>query len=226
MNGDESFRNPVPPETFYKFKNDPVGGEKVEKFLTKNQLEIILKTSKNRSIRDYILFLLAVHCGMRISELKTIRIENINFKERYLKTGLEKGARKSNKEGDKPLIFFFPSAVGRKVKEYVIYLNKKEGWLFPGKNTKEGYMYAPQNMINRKYKWDFKFTMHWFRHTLITNRKMFFNGENGKPKISDWESEILMNHTPSSVENKHYTQLPIEEKRKLYDKYHPYPSLL
>lgn len=154
-----------------------------------------------KGMKWHVAFLLLKHCGMRGSELATIKLRNVNVEERVLVTGLERDARKSKK----PLTFFFPPEVAAIVMEYIETLPKECEWLFPGITTPCIRRTALSRLFGKT---------HSFRKTLITRRI-----DNGCPYHI---SEMLVNHEISSVEFKHYYKKPRNERRDLYDKYHPF----
>jgi len=222
VEGNPIYRNPVPNSRIFKFSKPEKPKKKTKvSSLTRDQLAQILKLAKMRSLSEYILFQLLSKVGMRISEALTIRIEHINFTERTIKTGIEEEARKSSRHFESgELTFFFSRKLGLKLREFTLYLNKKSGWLFEGYKGNH-YHVAGMYKILKYYheKVGFKFTFHAFRRTVISERKRLYDGKAGRLKIAGWESEIIMNHVPKSVENKHYLKLPLAEKRKIFDNY-------
>jgi integrase len=209
------YRNPVPIKKVYRFtkkeKDFIKVSEKQEEIYTNKELGDILREIKKKSYRDFMLVGILISTGMRLSEALTIKIENINLKERYIETGFEMNARKSNKA----LLFFFPEGFKIYLETYLNHLDKKSVWLFPGNTT---HLQTQSWYIRLKKVYNGKYTKnHKFRKTLITNRiKM------GCPLLI---SEMLINHKSSSVEGKHYIKLSIPEKRNYYDKYFPYSNI-
>ena len=223
VNHNPTYRNPVPNSRIFKFSETKKTKDitKVSSF-TKEQLVKLLKLAKMRNLRDYMLFQLLIKVGMRISEAVTIRIENIDFTERTIITGMEPRARKSSRHfEDKQLVFFFSRKLGLKLREYVLYLNKTSGWLFEGYKGNHLNITNGSTTILKYYheRMGFKFGFHAFRRTLITRRKKHYDGQDGRLKIADWESEIIMNHVPKTVEHKHYLKLSTAEKREIFDMY-------
>ncbi len=224
-----TFKNPVP--SSYKFTPKEIRARqsRVQKILNAEQEEKLLKHAYSSNRQDYVLFLLMIRCGIRIEEALSIRIEDINFAERYLLTGIEPTCQKSSRHLGAALEVPFSPEVGAMLKDYVMFLNRPSGFLFAS-NSSTGYLTQPcvQGRIKRVYATvvGVNFTCHWFRHTLITERKRVFNGEGGKKQIMDWESEVIMNHIPHSVENRVYLEKPVEFKRALYDKYDPFKNMI
>ena len=90
------YQNPVPNYQVYKFKRRDTDikkqSEKNEKILTKIQLlEILTYIKKNytKNKRIFIFFCLCECTGARYSEIRTIKIENVNLDERYFETGFD-----------------------------------------------------------------------------------------------------------------------------------------
>ncbi len=91
------FRNPVPNKRIYKFtqlESDIQKRSNInDEIFTEQELLEILNLSKKKGLRDFILYSLLIIVGARISEILTLKIENINFKERYFETGFVKDSR-------------------------------------------------------------------------------------------------------------------------------------
>lgn len=222
-----NYTNPVPNHQIYKFlkreSDIKKKSEKNEKLLSKHQiLEILEFCKKNftRSKKVFIYFGLCVSTGARFSEIRTMRIEDVNLKERFFETGFEKNAMKSTMRSDESLMFFFTKTFKIYLENYMIPLQEKnQKYLFPSPNKKE----SPISNYPIQYYYEkirnilgFHFSMHHFRHSMITHLK-----RNG---CSLEDREMLLNHTPSSVQGKHYEHDEIEEKRAVFDKYFPYYS--
>lgn len=208
-------RNPVPNKKVFKFtkKNDDIKRqtEKKGEIFSKKEIRDLLEKAKAKKYRDFILFGLLTQCGMRIREALTIKIRDINFKENYLETGFEKGARKTSGNTDETLIFFFTDTFKTYLKQYIVFLGE-EKWLFPGR--KSYYKYGSfRTQIRRNYPNKFRKT-HSFRKSLITYRTNM-----GCPL---YISEVLTNHTPSSTQGKNYIKKPIEIKRRDFNRWNPY----
>ena len=212
------FRNPVPNKRIYKFTRLVSDIQKQtnikEEIFTEQELLEILNISKKKNFRDFILFSLLIIDGTRISEILTIKIENINLELRYYETGFEKDARKSTRFSNKSLIFFFPENFRPYLEQYISYIGKENIWLFPGRTTHLSYG-GFRNYVIRNYEKKYR-RFHKFRGTLISNRLF-------KMKCPLWVSEGLTNHKISeSTQIKHYAKFTIEQQRELYDNYFPY----
>lgn len=211
------FHNPTPIKQVFEFTQKESDIKKISEskgdIYTDKELIDILELSKKHDStrRDFILFGILISTGMRISEALTIKLENINLKERYIETGFVMDARKSKKG----LLFFIRENFRPYLERYINYLGNKSIWLIPGSKkhllSKSFYNYTIHNYTNKYAKF------HTFRRTMITNLV-----KNGCPLLI---SEMLMNHKASSVEGEHYIKLSIREKRDLYDKYFPYPKI-
>jgi len=197
---------------------------KKEKILTKKQIGIILEYIKEKRnyinlqqrMRDFVLISLEVVTGARISEIRTLNINDINLIDRFFETGFIRNARKTTLRSKKSLLFFFPESIIKYLEEYMNMI--KGDWLFPTPFNK----YLTKNGANQVYyelrkELGFKFSWHYFRHSMITYLK-----EN---ECSLNDREMLLNHKPSSIQGKSYEHLEIKKKRDIYDKYYPYKEL-
>jgi len=215
------FNNPVPNNKLYKFtkkSNDlKKQSQKDEKLLTMAQLnEILDYCRKNLPKKVFIFFGLAIATGARASEIRTIALENINLEERYFETGFEKNARKSTMNSEECLLFFFPRAFKIYLENYIYELDGD--FLFPTQLQEYPSANWSQQKVNKIRKaLGFHFTMHYFRHSLITYLKT-----NGCPAD---DRKMLLNHSMDDVQAEYYTHLSIEEKRAIYDKFFPYYSI-
>lgn len=91
--------------------------KKVPKFLTSYQIEQLLSYYKDQ--RNSLIIFLFLNTGIRISELTNIRIENINFEEKYIEIKVKGG-------------YFRNIYINEFLKErMILYIgNKKSGLLF------------------------------------------------------------------------------------------------
>ena len=228
---DIEFKNPMPSREFFRFSSAEItdNDDSGCRLLTIDQIRKILTATENHNKRDYIFALLITHTGMRPAEGITIRIENIHIPDRYLRTGYEDICRKSSKHTKLPLDFCYSPEVAGVLDDYLLYMNRSEGWLFPSPRIPNHHVSLEwYGEIAVKYSKivGFHFTWGDLRHTIITLRRMKFDGEEGRPKIADWESEIIMNHIPKTTEARAYLEKPIEFKRKIFDKYYIYKGLI
>lgn len=219
LNEDEIvFINPVPKKYVRNFTTNPNDFEDEDdankKVLSKEQIEQILDyTRNNRKMRDFILVGLQICTGARVSEIRTIRISNVNLKERSFKTGIEINARKSSKHGLKKLKFIFPKKFKIYLEYYLNTLDPNQKYLFSTYNQNKclnnDLVYYIYNQIREKI--GFYFTSHFFRHSIIT-----YLEENGCPVNI---SNRLLNHKISGTQERVYKHF---DRVKDYDKYFPY----
>lgn len=239
-----AFINPVPKKYGQNFSinaNDfEDEDDRAKKVLSIEQLEQILDyTRKNRPLRDFILIALQICTGARISEIRTIRIEDINLEEYSFKTGIEKNARKSSKHGKKKLKFIFPKNFKMYLEYYMNMLLNDQIYLFTGgrnnqkplsaknaeniyyriRKQKTGYKRTNKNgkLIVKRFfenRFDFDFTSHYFRHSIITHL-----ANNGCPSNI---SNNLLNHKLQGMQERIYKHT---NRLKDYSKYFPYYSI-
>ncbi len=214
------YENPVPSMNIFRFtkKKGDIKRISIEelKILTKNQIsELMEYTYTNQSLRDFILLGLVVCTGARISEIRSILINDLHIEERFFETGFVINARKSTLNKERGLLFFFPKKIIKYLKEYLEIHSKDSEWLFPG-YMENHISKSKTDIIYKKLsrKTNIKFSWHYFRRAIITERR--------KMDCPEWLSEALMNRVPSTVERESYIKLKIYEKRELYDKFFPF----
>lgn len=218
-----NFVNPVPKKNIYKFtqKSDDIRrkGEKKRKVLKIKEIErILIYCRKNLDKEHFIMLGLLACTGARQSEIRTIKIKDINLDGRYFETGFEKNARKSTLGTKESLLFFFPERFGIYLRNYILELNNE--YLFP--SPEDGRLpYFSGHLLHYYVKKIRKkicyFEPHYFRHSLITHFR-----KNGCDRD---KSEMLTNHVPTGTQGKYYVHLEPLEKREIYDKYFPYYSI-
>ena len=236
LSENKNYNNPVPSRKIYQFTKKEGDIQRYSETKEKEQifdngqliqiwdyaLHRYKLTLRFRWLRDFVLIALIICTGARISEVRTILLQDVHVDQRYFETGFVKGARKSTMNKKTGLLFFFPESVVYYLKLYVLLLEEKKGvenkWLFPGqKGSFLTDMGARQILPKLTKHLGFGIRWHSFRRTMITARVKM-----GCPL---YISEMLMNHAPSSVESKSYIKLSLEEKRENYDKYFPYDFL-
>lgn len=223
------YLNPIPDSDEVQFQSNPIithaqrqrqidSQEFKIPQLLKILKELYYKAPNSYTKGRHAYFLISVlltTCGMRISEVVTVKVSDVNLSERFLMTGVEVNARKSNKGGDNPLYFCFPDVVAYLLSGYVKDLRRSgyDGiWLFPG--SKGNYVSVRTvQQVFRKIFPDLPVKTHTFRKTFESN-----HAKNGVPLHF---IEVLSNHAISSVVMKHYVQIDIKERRELYDQYFP-----
>jgi integrase len=216
-----NFRNPIPKLEYSRLNPDTPNTQREKrdrqkKYIPDEILSKILDVARGRNFGSYLMFLLLMHCGMRALEMLTIKRSDIHLEERWLETGLEPGARKSNKLGTRRIVYFFPESVKFALKQYLVFAPKSE-WLFPAKQKCGDHLCinALHARINRlAQNIDFHFSTHWFRKTLNTNRKY-------RMKCSKEDRQKLLNHLiRDAIEC--YDEAEILTLRNIYDEFHPY----
>ncbi|MBN2156194.1 MAG: tyrosine-type recombinase/integrase [Candidatus Lokiarchaeota archaeon] len=218
------FYNPVPKVKYFNFTPDEtlsineMEEKQQDQFYTKEQLKIILEKISKADYERYVQVLLLTFCGMRGSEVVSIRKDNVKVYERYLLTGMEKNARKSSKNGN-GIVFCFPKEVAIILGEYLLYHENKYGesekWLFPGNKGEHTSIRNLQKFLT-SLNFEFSVRTHKFRKTLSTWRQ-----EIQGVKTPTYVMETLSNHAISSIEHKHYAQYGIEQRLRDYDTYFP-----
>ena len=237
LSENKNFNNPVPNRKIYQFTRKEGDIQRYEESKEKEQifdngqliqiwdycLHRYKLTFRFMWLRDFVLIVLIICTGARISEIRTIQLQDIHLDKRYFETGFVMGARKSTMNKKKGLLFFFPEKIVYYLRSYIELLEEKKGkdniWLFPGQ---KGSVLTDMGarLISSKISkhLDIKIKWHSFRRTMITARV--------KMECPLYISEMLMNHAPSSVESKSYIKLNLEEKREYYDRFFPFEFLL
>lgn len=226
----KEYTNPVPDKDIFEFsrlKRDIVRqSQKILPILSHEDLELILDYIKppeefnEKSYRNYLLFLLVIVSGARISEIRTIQVNEINLPNRYFESGFIKDARKTTLKSEESLLFFFPKGIIPILEKYILNRKHSSEFLFysPRDPTKP-MSHALAGYISRTTSKEMgvKFSWHYFRRTIITGRI--------KMGCSEGLSEGLANHIGKSVEWESYIKLNINERREQYDKYFPYQNI-
>lgn len=212
----------------YVFTADPEGSLEDDETVTTQRIwtidqvkQILVKlrqislSSLERAPRGlFVLFLLLLFSGCRLSEVASIKLCNIDLEKRYFKSGLENGHRKSGK-----VVFCFPKVVAAHLAEYIADLQAnwpENEWLFPGKNCTNSHYGV--DSIGKRFnltQFGFKVSSHTARRTLESFQ---LNPANNVPLHI---VETLSCHVPTGTVMKHYNVITIDERRKLYDKYLP-----
>lgn len=183
------------------------------KSLTSSELETIMQKVRLESKWFQVLLLVLKFTGMRLSEAVTLRLENIDLKERVLASGVVKNHRKTGK-----VVFFIPPHVATEIKAYTMLLDDGEEWLFPAKYTTDhvtkGTVTQKLDRFSTKIRIDF--TAHQFRHTIIKNRELM-----GCPSHVN---EFLQNQAVTGTQATFYRErnFTLRDRRDLYDKWNPY----
>lgn len=223
------FENPIPKS--FKFKMNAIMSKADQEQALKDAVftidelkQLILlswyrtyKVYLNSPKEQFIIILLCIFTGARISEIVSIKKADVNTDERWLRTGIEEGARKSTHKTNEPLIFCFPPVIAIQIHEYLLQLNEidQSDWLFPGLNPKKHiteaaiwYYLKGMNIANMP---ETKKRAHIFRHTLTTFMRNKFN------RVDKDDVERLTNHVLSGVTEQVYVTWSISERREIYD---------
>lgn len=96
----------------------------VEPIRDKKQIEKMKKYLMNHNERDYVLFVVGINSGLRISDLLKLRVEDVQGKDRVILTEQKTGKVKNFRLGDGSI---------RAIKSYLKNTGMTEGWLFPSR---------------------------------------------------------------------------------------------
>lgn len=182
----------------------------------------LIRHAKKVNFEMYIILSLLSHNGMRISELLSLKISNIDPNNRILVSGLEINASKES-----ICYYFIPPKLIPDLREYINSLMQKFRdpiYLFPG-DTKSGYL-SRQNVSRNiaKYKnylvskniiTDCLVNPHVFRKTL--------NFERLQMGCNDSVMALLLNQTPKGTNARYYLDMfkDITIRRNFWDKFTP-----
>jgi integrase len=213
-------------ESEKKIKNQIFTIEEI-KHIFKNFHELS-NSSAHLSTRSFLsMSILLTFCGMRISEVLTIKKKDLDLEGCFLSTGMVKEAKKNKKL----LLCIFPKEIIPILQDYLTELNSElpdSIWLFPSsKKVGKGDMPSSRRNFNvnlhKIENSDKCFKSHMFRKSLTTYR---LNDE--KHPCPTHIEEALSNHAVSSIVLKNYDQYSIEFRKRDYDKYLPelYEGLL
>lgn len=215
--GSDEFLNPIPPSKKSGFTRAP--NVQRNRTLTVDQIKTILSEARSRCYEYYLIFLILAHCGMRIRELLTVKRKDVHLVERWLETGMCDGATKSNKHGNRRIIFPFPPQVRFALEQYLTFSPASE-WLFPMVTvpTRPYHYQTIATAKNRMQKrLGIQFSTHWFRHSLNHYRRYV-------KKVSREDRKKLLNHISTDAIER-YDDAYISDLVKLYDESHPYGEL-
>lgn len=210
--------------SFYKFllkeglieKNPLLSLElpKVEKklptFLTEEEVFNLLNAPNKKNIlgfRDYLVLKMLYSTGMRVSELVSLKINQIN---------LEKGEVIIKGKGNKERVVFLTESIIKDIKEYINKRKKNSNILFLNRKNKpltdKGVRLLVQKYAKKVVPYK-KITPHTLRHTFATH--LLTNG-------ADLRSvQELLGHTKLST-TQIYTHLTKENLKKVYENFHPH----
>lgn len=98
--------------------------ELVEPIRSKKQIDAMKRYLKSGNIRDYLLFVLGINSGLRISDLLSLQVQDVKGKER-----VSLREQKTGKTKDFPL----SDTCQKAVKEYLHTKELMTGFLFPSR---------------------------------------------------------------------------------------------
>lgn len=98
--------------------------EYVEPIRSKNEIDNMKRYLKNSNLRDYLLFVLGINSGLRISDLLLLTVSDVNGKDRIILR-----EKKTGKSKDFPL----SDTCKKAIKEYVATIEVDRGCLFKSK---------------------------------------------------------------------------------------------
>ena len=120
--------------------------------------------NEEKSLKHKCWLILAFCCGLRVSEIAELKVENLNSKEHKLR--VEKG------KGNKERYTILPDIVIKILRLYCLKNQIKEGYLFPGSKDKSNM--SGKTIINyfstikSTYKLDSRISFHSLRHSFAT----------------------------------------------------------
>lgn len=98
--------------------------EYVEPIRSKIEIDNIKRYLKNSNLRDYLLFVLGINSGLRISDLLLLTVSDVKEKDRIILR-----EKKTGKSKDFPL----SDTCKKAIKEYMATIKVDSGWLFKSK---------------------------------------------------------------------------------------------
>lgn len=116
----QSFFKFLKKEEFYRLPA-PKRSRKLPVYLNEKEMSEILKVAKN-NMRDYTLILTLAYTGLRVGELSSLKIEDIDFFENFIHVRSGKG--------DKDRLVAVDENVIRAIKEYLQSEKRNDGYLF------------------------------------------------------------------------------------------------
>lgn len=116
----QSFFKFLKKEEFYRLPA-PKRSRKLPVYLNEKEMSEILKVAKN-NMRDYTLILTLAYTGLRVGELSSLKIEDIDFFENFIHVRSGKG--------DKDRLIAMDENVIRAIKEYLQSEKRNDGYLF------------------------------------------------------------------------------------------------
>lgn len=100
--------------------------EFVEPIRDRKQIEVLKKLLKSSNVRDYILFIIGINSGLRISDLLILKVSDV-FDGKKIKDRITIREQKTNKVKNFPI----SDTVSKALKEYEVSKMNQEDALFP-----------------------------------------------------------------------------------------------
>jgi len=100
-------------------------------FLTKKQVDLLLKTTQNHNLKYYPLILVLARTGMRLGEARALKWTDIDFDNRtiYVNRSIVRGIIGKPKNHEIRLV-----DMSQHLADTLKNMNRKSEWLFPGRN--------------------------------------------------------------------------------------------
>ncbi|BBB91447.1 site-specific integrase [Methylomusa anaerophila] len=98
--------------------------EYVEPIRNKKQIDAIKKYLAGKNLRDYLLFVLGINSGLRISDLLSLKINDVREKDRIVLR-----EKKTGKTKDFPL----SDTCKKAIQQYLANIDHQSNWLFKSK---------------------------------------------------------------------------------------------
>ncbi len=195
-------RNPIMPRKLVKVLNI----EEVEKFLES------IPFSTKLQLRDKAMFELLYSCGLRVSEIVNLRLQDIDFEEEMLRF-IGKGDKERITPVGKNSLLYLKKYIDRA--RYKIERERKSNYVFLNKDgnkiTRQGFWKILKKYA-RRINVDKNLYPHIFRHSFATH--MLQRGADLRTV-----QELLGHSSISTTEI--YTSLNKKHIKEVYYKYHP-----
>jgi len=185
----------------------PKRSRKLPNYLNENEMRQILEASKNNK-RDYAILMVLAYSGIRVSELCSLRIEDVDFFENviHIRSG----------KGDKDRMVIVDSKVMSAIRDYLNDEKRQEGYIFISrKRTRITPTHVERIVRNyaRNVGINKKVTPHVIRHTFATT--LLRNGADIR-----FIQQILGHSSVATTQI--YTHVNDEALREIYEKAKPH----
>ena len=187
----------------------PKAKKSLPKYLTNNDMEKLLETSKNLSIKTRLIVELLYGSGGRVTEVISLKVNDIDFEDSYIQI-LGKGDKERHNPIHEPCVEL--------IKQYLNQKGITEGYIFPHRQdqsrhqTRESVFQIVKNVAKKAGVDPDKVSPHVFRHSFATH--LMDNGCD----ISTVQE--YLGHADSST-TRIYGQVTRKNKTDNYKKFHP-----